>query len=141
MLDRNASIKESKEFLTSNQIHKLDELLSSSVVSFKYLGALLFAYGFPYVDFLKDGDSIIFNAGYESNDLEPQITYDVKAKNVTGKMASSIKKVFKSVNLIENQLDSIILLPPEMRQKRVQGWLEDLDIDSGLFGTVLKNWS
>jgi hypothetical protein len=141
MLDRNALIKESKDFLISNQIHKLDELLSSSVVSFKYLGALLFAYGFPYVDFLKDGDSIIFNAGYESNDLEPQIVYDIKAKNITGKMAVSIKKVFKSVDLIENQLDSIILLPPEMRQKRVKNLLEDWEIDSALFSTVLNNWS
>lgn len=141
MLDRVFLLREAKELFVLPHSHDLEEVLSKSNVPEKYLGALLFAYGFPYVDFRRDDNKLIFLAGYELNNLETQIIYNTSSKHLSGKMNSSIKKVFQLVDIIENSIDSMLLLSPVIRKSRIDEILNDLEIDKNLFKMILRNWS
>lgn len=141
MINCDDVIRQTRDYLVSNQVNNLEEALKKSKFPIRLLAALLYAWGFPYVESVEKENGVDIKAGYHHEELETKIFYDIESNNISGELSYTLKKVFMLVNAIENELTSAAILPSEMRQQRVEEVIDAVQVKKSFFKHVLRNWS
>jgi hypothetical protein len=140
MLDRETTMRESKNCIQQNRIMTFQDAMDKIPNTTDFLATLIFASGFTYVNVENKNDMTLFFAGNIDADFQEILTYCKDTKIVDGYYCETIKKVYAIVHAIEHDLNSILLWPFEMRQRRIEDFCNEMQIDRSFFHTVLINW-
>ncbi len=140
MLDRESTMRESKDCMHQNRFMSFQDALKKMPDAIDFLAALIFASGFTYVYIEDTNKKVLFFASNVNNDFQEILTYCKATNIVEGQYYETIKTVFSIVTAIEHDLNSILLWPNEMRQRKIEEFCNDMQIDRAFFQTVLKNW-
>ena len=141
MINRENAIRQTKDYLVLNRVSNLEEALKNSGFPINLLASLLCAWGFPYIDTVKKEGGVDIKAGHLTEKHESKIFYDIESNSISGELNSTIKKVFMLVNAIENELTSAAILPPEIREQRIDKVTTAAEVEKSFFQHVLRNWS
>lgn len=125
----------SEKYPTFKELQQID---SESLISAIF--ALLEANGFPYKQIDKENGSLIFLAGHDSENLKPILQFNNIHEEGQGDLKNVIEKSYLVIFAIENQLNDLIYLPPEMRKKEISRVLKNLGVDESFYANILKNW-
>ncbi|WP_273427093.1 helix-turn-helix domain-containing protein [Marinobacter sp.] len=128
--------------LVVNQPRKtLYELLKdNSQNTPKIIFALLRSVGVIYKKSEEKNGLILFYAGHDSENLKLALRVDKVSEEISGEYNTVLEKALAVIHAIENELNSAVLLPHEMRQRKIQAVIQRLDVDEAFYSTVLRNW-
>lgn len=125
----------SEKYPTFKELQQLDPEEFISVVF-----ALIEANGFPYKQIDKENGSLIFLAGHDSENLKPILQFNKAQEESQGELKNVIEKSYLVIFAIENQLNDLIYLPPDMRKDEISRVLKNLGVDESFYTNILKNW-
>ncbi|MBJ9948523.1 hypothetical protein I5729_05285 [Acinetobacter bereziniae] len=125
----------SEKYSTFKELQQLDSEDFISVVF-----SLIEANGFPYKQIDKENGSLIFLAGHDAENLKPILKFNNLQEEGQGDLKSVIEKSYLVIFAIENQLNDLIYLPPEMRKEEISRVLKNLGVDESFYTNILKNW-
>lgn len=140
-MNKEHALRKTRYYIINNNFSNLDDALKSTQDFISILSSLLFACGFSYVSILDNNNKVVFFAGAILNDLNAKFVFFKDTKTIAGRYKKTIDKVFILVNSIESNLPSSVLLPPTLRQVKIQSECDRIGIDPLFFRTVLENWT
>ena len=134
-----------KEFLQDVFYHRKYSNLEELVVSedsnlTDAILALIAANGYLHKEAKEDDKSLLFLAGHTSDSLQCVLIIDKESKSISGDLKNVIEKTYLTVFGLEKDLRDAIYWPQEMRKKRIEQLILDLEIDTDFYSHILKNW-
>jgi hypothetical protein len=115
----------------------LEQVLKGSDDPVSILYAILFSLGYEKVEH-KINSIVVLTAkirGYED-----KYEYDITKAELHGENEEDLRKAFKVINSIENELSAAVIYPPEMRKRKISNILRQIAVDEEFFLNILKNW-
>ncbi|MEG1314053.1 MAG: hypothetical protein RSD40_07025, partial [Bacilli bacterium] len=125
----------SEKYPTFKELQQIDYEEFISVVF-----ALIEANGFPYKQIDKENGSLLFLAGHDSENLKPILQFNNVQEEGQGDLKNVIEKSYLVIFAIENQLNDLIYLPPDIRKEEISRVLKNLGVDESFYTNILKNW-
>lgn len=133
-----SSIKSDLYLLEDNKT--LEDYLLKSDCPQNVILDLLNIYGYVDIESINNKNSFVYrlNIGETKSEL---ITLGVSPDILlTGAALKQIQQTYKLVRLIETKLQDALYYPQDLRNKIIQDYLNQLDINEDVYKRVLNNW-
>jgi len=138
-MERPETMQQARDLVLRGSHHSLGRALADCQEPLVLLTGVLYAMGFPYVEAEPDETGIRLSAGHWPGNLMEQVVW--RNDQVSGPLAEAMEAAFAIIHSIEFDLDSALLLPPDLRGRRVAEVVRRHGVDSDFFNIVLRNWS
>ena len=133
-----SSIKSDLYLLEENKT--LEDYLLQSDCPQNIILDLLNVYGYVDIDFINHINSFVYNLNIGDTKSE-LITLTVSPDILlTGSAVKTIQQTYQLVRLIETKLQDVLYYPQDLRNKIIQDYLNQLDINEDVYKRILNNW-
>lgn len=140
-MDRNIVLEQLHKAVVNSNSVSLPELLINESSPDVILAGLLYCCGFVYIEMLVVENEQVFNAGYLKDYLEQVLVFNPNSHTLSGKCSTTLNDIYTIIGFIENQSNTLLLHPPEYRNKQIEAFCSNNFIDLPFFYSVLKNYS